>query len=83
MKFKKRPIIIEAIQFKGNQKSFIAIYNMAGCENVSIEKDLQHLRMETLEGVMFAKVNDWIVKGIKDEIYPVKNNIFKLTYTPV
>lgn len=38
--------------------------------------------IETLEGRMTAKPGDWIVKGIKGELYPVKPDIFKLIYDP-
>ena len=37
----------------------------------------------TLEGKMKADKGDWIVKGVKGEMYPVKNDIFLLTYEKV
>jgi len=36
----------------------------------------------TLEGTMFARVGDWIVKGIHGELYPVKHEIFMDSYDP-
>jgi hypothetical protein len=37
----------------------------------------------TLEGRMLADVGDWIIKGIKGELYPCKPDIFAATYDPV
>lgn len=41
-----------------------------------------HLRIETLEGTMTARPGDWIVKGVKGEVYPVRADIFADTYEP-
>ena len=38
------------------------------------------LTIPTLEGVMTANENDWVIKGVKGEIYPCKPDIFELTY---
>ena len=43
------------------------------------ERELIH----TLEGDMVADPGDWIITGVKGEKYPVKDEIFKLTYEPV
>jgi len=42
----------------------------------------QHVQIHTLEGVMIGNVGDWIIQGVKGELYPVKNDIFLLTYEP-
>jgi len=39
--------------------------------------------IETLEGVMIANRKDWIIKGIKGEVYPCKPDIFETTYEKV
>lgn len=41
------------------------------------------LRIPTLEGTHEAKPGDWIIKGIKDEFYPCKPDIFEKTYESV
>ena len=41
------------------------------------------LRIITLEGVMIAKQGDWIIQGVKGEIYPCKPDIFAVTYDAV
>lgn len=39
--------------------------------------------IETLEGVMKANKGDWIIKGVKGEIYPCKPDVFEMTYKEV
>lgn len=39
--------------------------------------------IRTLEGTMTALYGDWIIKGIKGEIYPCRNDIFEATYEKV
>ena len=39
--------------------------------------------IKTLEGNMKANVGDWIIKGINDELYPCKPDIFNKTYEKV
>ena len=39
--------------------------------------------IETLEGDMQAQAGDWIIKGVKGELYPCKDDIFRQTYEPV
>lgn len=41
------------------------------------------LEIETLEGVMKANVGDYIIKGVKGEIYPCKADIFEMTYDKI
>lgn len=42
-----------------------------------------YIMINTLEGRMKANVGDWIIKGIKGEIYPCKPDIFEATYEAV
>ncbi|MCR2628074.1 hypothetical protein NSP54_24115, partial [Salmonella enterica] len=41
------------------------------------------LKIYTLEGKMLASPGDWIIRGVKGEMYPCKDEIFRLTYEPV
>lgn len=40
----------------------------------------EHLTIHTLEGDMRADLGDWIIRGIKGELYPCKDEIFRATY---
>ena len=42
-----------------------------------------YLSIKTLEGTMRADQGDWIIRGVKGEIYPCKPEIFVATYDPV
>ena len=43
----------------------------------------KEIYIETLEGTMKANVGDWIIKGVKGEIYPCKSDVFEMTYEEV
>ena len=47
------------------------------------DADILGLIIPTLEGIMGASEGDWIIKGVKGELYPCKNDIFEATYEPV
>jgi len=83
MKFRKKSITIEAIQWNG--KNEIDIVKLAnGDAGLEFCDDFMEnnptVQIETLEGTMTANVGDWIIKGIMGEIYPCKNDIFEKTY---
>lgn len=77
MKFRKKPVVIEAVQFNGN---FDEIEEFVGGD---AEFRDGKLLVATLEGPLEASNNDWIIKGIKGEFYPCKPDIFKATYDQV
>lgn len=81
MKFRKKPVVIEAIQWTVSIDSEEQIKNM-GCDFI-IAGNPDYLLIKTLEGVMTASPWDWIIKGIKGEFYPCKPEIFLETYEQV
>lgn len=89
MKFKKKPVVIEAFQWTGNEKQredpVWAIEKIKDGTIFFSRDDNEELimKIKTLEGVMTANQEDWIIKGISDEVYPCKPDIFEKTYTPV
>ena len=83
MKYRKKPVIIEAYKFTGHGKNteFIMEWSEGNCEvltRANIEDTI--LFVYTLEGTMLASVGDFIIKGIQGEFYPCKPDIFELTY---
>lgn len=78
MKYRKKPVVIEALQWNGSNIN--ALTNFA---NSHIEFHNYLIKIETLEGVMIANVGDYIIKGVKGEIYPCKSDIFEQTYEAV
>jgi hypothetical protein len=76
MKFRKKPVVIEAEQF-----SLDGPLPFMGQGVCRFNGD--HWYLETLEGPLKISDKDWIIKGIKGEFYPCKPEIFEATYDPV
>jgi hypothetical protein len=79
MKYRKKPVVVKAIQWTGDNPD--AINELCGISRWY----LQHgaLRIATLEGVMEASVGDYIIRGVNGELYPCKPDIFEKTYEEV
>lgn len=88
MKYRKKPVVVEAIQWTG--KNLQELKNFVGD---SLEYDVMdaaweigkgpvivNVRIQTLEGIHHASVGDFIIKGIRGEFYPCKPDIFAKTY---
>ena len=77
--FRKKPVVIEAVQYLGDTTELP--YEMG----VTITHSLKggSCFLHTLEGEMECQVADWIIKGVKGELYPCKPDIFAMTYEPV
>lgn len=73
-KFKKKPVVIEAIQLTSDNKDEILSF----CKDAKI--DGEKVLIDTLEGTMEASIGDFIIKGVKGEFYPCKPDIFNATY---
>lgn len=83
MKFRKKPVVIEAVQWTNTELSLASIHSL-GCVSVEFVADgTPDLIIKTLEGPMRASLNDWIIKGVKGEFYPCKPDIFEATYERV
>jgi hypothetical protein len=53
------------------------------CERCFSKGEANNLVVVTLEGDMTATVGDYIIRGVKGEFYPCREDIFKLTYETV
>jgi len=78
-KYRKKTVIIEAIQFNGENQGEITDF-MGEMIRTNFFPDIY---IETLEGTMKANIGDYIIKGIKNEFYPCKPDIFEATYEKV
>lgn len=88
MKFRKRPVVIEATQFNGLDDYLRIVGWMkesgdtfAAADEVRYEHPL--MLIPTLEGMHAANPGDWIIRGVKGEFYPCKPDIFTATYEQV
>ena len=91
-KFRKKPVVIEAIQFNNINRHDIEAF-VGKQLNQIIESEtayeagmgapISSLTIPTLKGDMKAMPNDWIIKGVNGEFYPCKPDIFEKTYEVV
>ena len=87
MKYRKKAVEIEAFQFYVDTMPdwfFDKVCNnsviLRNCDYKRYSIEEAYCEIETLEGTMIAKGGDYIIKGIKGEIYPCKPDIFVETY---
>ena len=86
-KYVKKPVVIEAVQWTGENYDECMNFMGQDCGNKLAYEDHQEhcintgeIQIDTLEGRLTASKNDWIIKGVKGEFYPCKPDIFGLTY---
>jgi len=86
MKYRKKPVEVEARKWSGSAASAVPIINWildeGGTARYHEDDDAhhEHIQIDTLEGTMRADVGDYIIQGVEREFYPCKPNIFDQTY---
>ncbi len=80
MKYRKKPVVIDAIQYLGNQNRFEMAKFLKGGGNFDVEFKDNFVLIDTLEGTMRCDPYDYLIKGVKGELYPCKPDIFEATY---
>jgi len=84
MKYQKKPVVIEAMQFAPVGSSGIDAGKVEKwCGGKIVVDGGYFLDILTLEGTMRASAGDWIIKGVQGEFYPCKPDIFAATYEKV
>jgi len=83
MKFRKKPVVIEAVQFTRSRASRHAALEFTGLAAFWRDNNGGEMVIRTLEGDLIASQGDWIIKGVKGEFYPCKPDIFDATYERV
>lgn len=78
-KFRKKPVVVEAIKYTGTDENKIDIWNFCRGVNVYVDEK-EHYVISALDGAMIANVGDYIIKDIYGEIYPCKSDIFEKIY---
>ncbi len=81
MKFKKKPVVIDAMLWSGGNVEELSDF-FGDFKHWRIPR-CDHVEIETLEGFHEARPGDWIIKGVKGEFYPCKPDIFDITYEAV
>ena len=88
MKYRKKPVEIEAIRFVYSTLGIKDLENFCGSALRGLSKErhpeaIGQAMLETLEGPMIAIELDYIIKGVKGEIYACKPDIFEMTYEEI
>ena len=81
-KFRKKPVVIEAVRWTGDVTP--ELQELFNGEDICIKTSSPpYLSLTTLEGSgVLASVGDWVIRGVKGELYPCKPDIFEATYEP-
>jgi hypothetical protein len=85
MKYRKKPVVIDAMQLppigEPASEELIEFLHLAGDGVIFSDYD-GGVAITTLEGTMRGDPGDWIIRGVKGELYPCKPDIFAATYEP-
>lgn len=98
-KFRKKPVVIEAVQLRwdtwsemcehadvgrlsDNKPEGCYVDPLTGLQTEDTNGEIGIL-IPTLEGLMLGRQGDWIIKGVFDELYPCKPDIFEKTYEKI
>jgi len=87
-KFRKKPVVISAIQWDGTEECInriVSAFDRTAPFRIDwINKDCGIVMfIRTEEGVMNVSKDDWVIEGVKGELYPCKPDIFDATYEAV
>ena len=83
-RFRKKPVVIDAVLWTGRNVGELEVLQLGaalGTELIFVV-DTGVVQIPTLEGVMEARPGDYIIRGVKGELYPCKPDIFAATYEP-
>lgn len=89
--YRKRPVVIEAIQYNNLNREeiekFVGATLRYEIDSYHYDQGLpippkMYLFINTLEGEMRVDPMDYVIKGVKGEFYPCKPDIFEQTYEP-
>jgi len=93
-KYRKKPVEIDAVLWRATEGSMEEVLELVDFDalpgdGVHVEPGIGWtpaigtLDIPTLEGTMTAQPGDWIIRGVKGELYPCKPDIFEATYEAV
>ena len=88
-KFRKKPVVIEAVEVKDlvaeffQRKAMWPVWASEAFDRGELQIGEHSVQIKTLEGEMVGEFADWIIRGVKGELYPCKPDIFAATYEAV
>lgn len=82
-RYRKRPVEVEAWQVGSDEPKPVWLLDAMANEIALESSDGRRWSIQTLEGDHFGNVGDYIIQGVKGELYPCKPDIFEQTYEVV
>lgn len=86
-RYRKKPVVIDAVRNDGTWPTvmawLVAIDAASTVSSGMAQNPDGTLSIHTLEGTMVADIGDYLIRGVKGELYPCKPDIFEATYEPV
>ena len=87
MKYRKKPVEVEAMQYTDDTyETLIQLQEFLPFKELIIsykEPNSPKIVIPMIEGDLYASIGDYIIKGVKGELYPCKPDIFEATYERV
>lgn len=88
MKYRKKPVVIEAFQYDGDMidssgQAYVPEWAITAMNDNIMYYDGPELFIHTLEGDHHVTVGDYVIKGVNGELYPCKPDIFEKMYEAV
>ena len=88
MKYRKKPVTIEAFSYDGdlmdkNGKYYVPEWAAKALKDGTMYFEAEELYIKTLEGVHHVSLRDYVIQGVQGELYPCKPDIFEETYENV
>jgi hypothetical protein len=81
--YRKKPVEVKAVRWDGSNLDIIREFvdgRVKFTPSFTSESKSERLFIDTLEGQITAQIGDWIIRGVKREFYPCKDDIFRATY---
>lgn len=76
---RKKPLIVEAVQFAGTKENLDILFKWSN-KQVYLSENPKILYVQCLEALAETPVGSYVVKGVKGEVWPVREDIFNETY---
>jgi hypothetical protein len=81
MKYRKKPVIIEAVKWDGRRKTFDEIVKLNTLDRgLNYDLKTKKINIKTLEGWHEGNIGDFIIQGVRGELYPCKPDVFEKSY---
>jgi hypothetical protein len=79
-RYAKKPLVVRAIQWTGDNYDDVCAFHGEAFEAVESPDGTLSLLIPTLEGDMLASPGDWLIRGVVNELYPCKPQVFAASY---